>query len=82
VDRKSTSGCCFSLGFVIVSRCNRKQSFVALSTAEAKHIALSVAVREAMWLCKSLTDLFDHEIDSIIITRAVKLFENPVFETR
>jgi hypothetical protein len=44
---------------------------VALSTAEAEYIALSVAVREAVWLRKPLTDLFDHEMDSIIITRVV-----------
>jgi hypothetical protein len=71
VDRKSTSGCCFSLSFTMVCWCNRKQSSMALSIAEAEHIALSVAVREAMWLRKPLTDSFDHEMDSIIITRAV-----------
>ena len=45
----------------------RKQSFVVLSTAEAKYIALSVAVREVVWLCKLMTDLFDHEMDPTII---------------
>jgi hypothetical protein len=44
VDRKSTSGCCFTLGSAMVSWCSRKQSSVALSTAEAEYIALSVAV--------------------------------------
>jgi hypothetical protein len=48
VDRKSTSGCCFTLGSAMVSWCSRKQSSVALSTAKAEYIALSVAVREAM----------------------------------
>jgi hypothetical protein len=33
-----------------------------------------------MWLHKLLTDLLDHEMDSMMITRAcVNLFENPVF---
>ena len=32
---KSTSGCCFTLGSATVSWCKRKQTFVALSTAEA-----------------------------------------------
>jgi hypothetical protein len=59
VDQKSTSGCCFTLGSVMVSWCSMKQSFVALSTAKAEYIALSVAVREAMWLHKLLTNLFD-----------------------
>jgi hypothetical protein len=71
VDQKSTSDCCFSLRFSMVSWCSNKQSFVALTTTEAEYIALSVTVREAVWLRKPLTDLFDHEMDSIIITRVV-----------
>ena len=34
-DRKSTSGCCFSIGSGVVSWFNRKQKSVALSSAEA-----------------------------------------------
>jgi hypothetical protein len=86
VDRKSTSGCCFTLGSAMVSWCSRKQSSVALSTTEAEYIALSVAVHEAVWLRKLLTDLFDHEMDPIIIhcdnQSCVKLSENPVFHDR
>jgi hypothetical protein len=59
---------------------------VALSTTEAEYIALSVAVREAVWLCKILTNLFDHEMDSTIIhcdhQSCVKLSENPVFHDK
>jgi hypothetical protein len=77
VDRKSTSSCCFTLGSTMVSRCRRKQSFVALSTTKAKYIALSVAVRKAIWICKLLTNLFDHEMDPTTIhcdnQRCVKL---------
>ena len=43
-DRKSTSGCCFSLGSSMVSWFSRKQSAVALSTAEAEYIAACMAV--------------------------------------
>jgi hypothetical protein len=86
VDRKSTSGCCFTLGSTMVYLCSRKQSFVALSTAEAEYIALSVAVREAVWLRKLLTDLFDCEMDPTIVhcdnQSYVKLSENPVFHDR
>jgi hypothetical protein len=67
VDRKSTSGCCFTLGSAMVSWCSKKQSSVALSTAEAKYIALIVVVHEAMWLRKLLTDLFGHEMDPTTI---------------
>jgi hypothetical protein len=56
---------------------------VALSTTEAEYIALIVAVREAVWLHKLLTDLFNHEMDPTTIhcdnQSYVKLFENPVF---
>jgi hypothetical protein len=59
---------------------------VALSTAEAEYIALSVVVREAVWLRKLLTYLFDHEMDSTIIhydnQSCVKLSENPVFHDK
>jgi hypothetical protein len=69
----------------MVSWCNGKQSSVALSIAEAEYIALSVAVHEAVWLCKLLTDLFDHEMDPIIICdnqSYVKLSKNLVFHDR
>jgi hypothetical protein len=59
---------------------------VALSTAEAEYTTLSVAVCEAVWLCKLLTDLFDHEMDSTVIhcdkQSCVKLSENPVFHDK
>jgi hypothetical protein len=37
-DRKSTSGCCFSLGSAMTSWQSRKQSNIVLSTVEAKYI--------------------------------------------
>jgi hypothetical protein len=51
----------------MVSWCSRKQSFVALSTAKAEYIALSVAVRDTVWLLNLLSDLFDHEMDPTTI---------------
>jgi hypothetical protein len=64
VDLKRTSSCCFTLRSALVSWCSRKQNSVALRTAKAEYIALSVAMREAVWLCKLFADLFDHEMDS------------------
>jgi hypothetical protein len=70
----------------MVSWCSRKQSSVALRTVEAEYIALSVAVREAVWLHKILIDLFDHEMDPTTIhgdnQRCVKLSKNLVFHDR
>jgi hypothetical protein len=86
VDRKSTSGCCFTLGSAMVSLCSRKQAYLALSTAEAKYIALCVAVCEAVYLRNLLANLFGHEMDSTVIhcdnQSCVKLTENPVFHDK
>ena len=42
-DRKSTSGCYFSLGSGMICWFSRKQSSVALSTAKAEYIAACLA---------------------------------------
>ena len=39
IDRKSTSGCCFSTGSGVISWFSRKQSCVALNTAEVEYVA-------------------------------------------
>ena len=49
-DRKSTSGYVFTVGGGAISWKSKKQSCVALSTAEAEYIALSQAAQEAVWL--------------------------------
>ena len=67
VDRKSTLGYCFSMGSAMISWSSRKQSFVALSTAEAKYIAASDAGKEGIWLRKLLAGLFGDVLETIII---------------
>lgn len=54
VDKKSTSGCCFSLGSTVVSWFIRKQKSFALSSTEAEYMAASQASCEAIWLRKLL----------------------------
>ena len=56
-DRKSTSGCCFSLSSTVISEYNRKQNSVALSTAKAKYMTVSSEAKEAVWLYKLLIGL-------------------------
>jgi hypothetical protein len=53
-DRKSTSGCCFSIGSIIISWFNRKQKAMALSSTNAEYMAASLAACEALWLRKLL----------------------------
>ena len=62
IDRKSTSGCCFSMRSGMISWFSKKMSYVALSTAEAEYVAVFSASYEAVWLRKLLSDLFDLQL--------------------
>ena len=62
VDRKSTSGYCFSLRSGMTSWCSRKHKFVALSSAEAEYMAASTASCKAIWLRKLLLNLLKKRI--------------------
>lgn len=55
-DRKSLSGYVFQVHQATVSWTAQKQRTVALSSAEAEYISLSVAVKEAIWLRMLLKD--------------------------
>jgi hypothetical protein len=85
-DRKSTSGCCFSLGSCMISWFSMKQTSVALSTTEAKYMATCLACIEAVWLRKLLSGLFDIELDATSICcdnqSCIKLLVNPVFHDK
>jgi hypothetical protein len=82
-DRKSTSGCYFSLGSAMISWQSRKQSSIALSTAEASYIVACSASCEAIWLRKLLTDLFDLEMEATLNLcdnqSCIKMTKNHVF---
>ena len=86
IDRKSTSGCCFSMGSGVISWLSRKQSCVALSTAEAEYVVSCSASCEVVWLRKLLSDLFDLQLDATCIycdnQSCVKLKENLVFNDK
>jgi hypothetical protein len=66
----------------MVSWCNRKQTYVALSTAKYEYIAVCAEVHEAVWLHKLLAGLFGQMLDPIVIhcdnQSCVKLSENPI----
>ena len=48
IDRKITSGCYFNMGSGVISWFSKKQSYVALSTAEAEYVAACSASCEAV----------------------------------
>jgi hypothetical protein len=85
-NRKSTSGCCFSLGSAMISCQSRKQSSIALSTMEAEYIAACSASCEAIWLRKLFTSLFNLEMEATTILcdnqSFIKMTENPVFHDK
>ena len=64
-DRRSTSGNVFIMSNGAISWASQKQPTVALSTAEAKYIALCLATKESVWLrqlCKDLQILFRQKL--------------------
>ena len=66
-DRKSTSGYLFLLSGAPISWRSKKQSTVALSTAEAEYIALSYASQEAMWLRQLISELKFDKSDATVL---------------
>jgi hypothetical protein len=86
VDRKSTSGYCFSLGSAMISWSSRKQGTMDQSTAKSEYIVASVASKEAVWLRKILSDFFSTELEPTVIhcdnQSCIKLSENHVFHDR
>ena len=56
-NKKSTFGYLFKLSSGPISWRSKKQTSVALSTAEAEYIALSSIIKEAMWLRQLMSEL-------------------------
>jgi hypothetical protein len=52
VDRKSTSGTCQFLGRSLVSWSSKKQTSVALSTAEAEYVTAGQCCVQLLWMRK------------------------------
>jgi hypothetical protein len=85
-ERKSTSGCCLSLGSAMISWQSRKQSNITLSTAEAEYISACSANYKAIWLRKLFTGLFDLEMEETTILcdnqSSIKMIENHAFHDK
>lgn len=56
-DRKSTSGYLFQVNSAAISWQSKKQTCVALSTAEAEYVVLASAAQEAIWLRELSSEL-------------------------
>ena len=70
----------------MISWFSRKQSSVALSTAEAEYITSCSASCEAIWLRKLMSGLFNLELDTTVILcdnqSCIKMIENLVFHDK
>ena len=85
-DRRSTSGYVFCIGAGPISWRSKKQSCVALSSAEAEYMALASASQEALWIRELLTSLNVHVSAPTLINvdsqSAIDMTKNPKFHGR
>ncbi|XP_076657790.1 uncharacterized protein LOC143361943 [Halictus rubicundus] len=87
-DRKSQTGYIFRLADAPITWESRRQRCVALSSVEAEYMALTEAIKEAVYLRSLLSELGMSEVDhggTIVYCDnqgAQKLIKNPVFHSR
>ena len=85
-DRKSTSGYLFLISGGAVSWRSKKQTCVALSTAEAEYIALASAAQEATWI-RQLTAVLENRPQETVTVfednqSTICMEKNPQFHGR
>ncbi|GJV93194.1 retrovirus-related pol polyprotein from transposon TNT 1-94 [Tanacetum coccineum] len=85
LDRKSTSGGCQILGGKLVCWSAKKQSSVAMSSAEAEYVAAAGCCAQVLWIKSQLAD-YDVLYDKVPIfcdnTSAIAISNNPVLHSR
>ena len=85
-DRKSTSGYIFKLSGGLISWRSRKQSYIALSTAEAEYVSLTSAAQEAIQLSRLIAELQNDTAKSATVYEdnqvAICITSNPQFHGR
>jgi transposase InsO family protein len=83
--RRSTTGYVFNLNGGAISWSSRRQTTVAVSTAEAEYMAASYAAKEAVWLRKLSYDLDLNDKTTVIMEdnqAAIKLIKHPIQSMR
>eukprot|EP00253_Pinus_taeda_P028701 PITA_28701 len=85
-DRKSTSGGAFFMGSRLVSWFSKKQSSIALSTAEAEYVAAASCCTQLLWMMQTLQDFKITCTPPISIlcdnTSAISISKNPVMHSK
>ena len=85
VEHKSTSGSCQFLGENLISWSNKRQSTIALSTAEVEYIVAAGYNTQMLWMKSQLEDFQIFESNILILcdnTSAICLSENPILHSR
>ena len=84
-DSKSTTGYLFQIGGTTITWQSKKQSCVALSTAEAEYVALAGATQEAVWL-RQLNQELTGKAEAVMIHEdnqsTIAIAKNPQFHRR
>lgn len=85
-DRKSTTGIVVKLNGCPIVWLSKKQSIVALSTAEAEYIAIAMAVQEVIWINQYLSELNLKDSETPIIRSdnqaAIQIASNDTLHNR
>eukprot|EP00253_Pinus_taeda_P027417 PITA_27417 len=85
-DRKSTSGVAIFIGSRLVSWFNKKQSSIALSTAEAEYVAAASCCTQLLWMMQTLQDFQITCTPPISIlcdnTSAISISKNPFMHSK
>jgi hypothetical protein len=85
VDRKSTSGSCQFLGRSLVSWSSKKQTSVALSTAEVEYVAAGQCCAQLLWMRQTLWD-FGYNLSKVPLLcdneSAICLADNSIEHSR
>ena len=83
LDRRSLTGYVFKIGNAAVTWNTRKQPMVALSTMEAKYMAVATVTHEAIWLRQLISELGINTVSPTPIhvdnRAAIKLMKNSKF---
>ena len=76
----------FQISGAAISWRSKKQTRVALSTAEAEYIAMTSAAQESLWLQQLLTDLKRETVKSMVVYEdnqsAISMAKNSQFHGR
>ncbi|HVX00438.1 MAG TPA: reverse transcriptase domain-containing protein, partial [Candidatus Babeliaceae bacterium] len=84
-DGKSNTGCVVRFNGDVMNWVSKKQTSVAMSSAEAEYIAMAEAVKEALWYRSWILEVLDKKITANIICdneAAIKLSSNDTIHDR